>query len=107
MEARFSVAIREDEFLDALSGFDLAGVEISLGIHGDGIDPVEIAGHASVIADGTFQLAGFAIVNPNFVVGAISNENVFAIRIVREGEIVSRSAHAVHGRAGSTAFHSA
>lgn len=29
MEARFSVAIREDEFLDALSGFHLASVEIS------------------------------------------------------------------------------
>src|SRR5580704_12623423 len=56
MQPRFAVAIREDEFLNPFSCFDFARIEISLRIHGDGIDPVKIAGHAAVIADGTFQL---------------------------------------------------
>ena len=102
----FSVAIRKNEFLNPFSRIHLSRIEVSFRIHGDRVDPVELAGHAAVIADGSLQLSGHAIVNPNLVICAVGDHHILAVGIVRKGQIVSRSAHAVHGRARAAAFHS-
>src|ERR1700710_1286080 len=41
------------EFLDALSGIDLGGIDIALRIDRHGVNPVELAGVASVMAERT------------------------------------------------------
>src|SRR5215469_6921020 len=107
MKPYLAVAVHEDEFLNALAGFNLARIQISLRIHGDGVDPMEIAGHSAIVSDRSDELACHAVVNPNLVVGAVGDQHVLSHRVMRKSEVVSSAAHAVDSRAGTTAFHAA
>src|SRR4029077_18244969 len=48
------------ELLHALSGIDLAGVQVALGVHGGDVDEVELAAGVAVMADLVHDLAGVA-----------------------------------------------
>src|ERR1700722_1074148 len=107
MRPGFSVTIFQDKFLRALSGVDFTGINVSLGIHGDRIDPVELPCHAAVVADGACQSALFAVMDPDLVVRAVCEEHILLLCVMREGEIVDRSAHAKGGAAGAATFRAA
>ncbi len=51
MRPGLSISILQDKFLRPFSGIHLTGVDVSLGVHGDRIDPMELARHAAVVAD--------------------------------------------------------
>src|ERR1700722_9101892 len=97
MEPSLPVAIGQNKFLHALSRVHFAGVEVALGIHGDGIDPVEITGHAPVVPDGSGHFSGFSVLDPYLIVGSVGDQRVLALRVVGECKIVDRAAHSVNG----------
>src|SRR5260370_38452916 len=72
------VAIHQHEFLHSLPRIHFAGIEISDGIDGDGVDPVEIAGHAAVVADGGGKFAVLAVWNPGLIVGPAGSHHGFS-----------------------------
>src|ERR1700692_2919160 len=45
------VSICQDEFLNAFPGIHFTGVKVSLGVHGDRIDPMELPRHTAVVAN--------------------------------------------------------
>jgi len=56
----FSVAIGKDKLLHSFAGVDFSAVEVPLRIHGDGIDPMEIARHAAIIPNGAGHRPGLS-----------------------------------------------
>ena len=68
--------------MNPLAGIYFAGVQISLGIDCDRIDPMKVAGHPTVVADGPSQCAGLSVLDPDLVIGAVGNENVLAVCVV-------------------------
>src|ERR1700756_2511415 len=49
------------EFLDAFSGIDLGGIDVALRIDRHGVNPVELAGVAAVMAEGADHAAVVAL----------------------------------------------
>jgi hypothetical protein len=77
VRTRYAVAIRQYKFLNPLPRIDLAGVEIATRIHGDGVNPMELARHTAIVPDRTGEFSSLAFVNPNFVISAIRDQHVF------------------------------
>ena len=92
MRANLAVPVSEREFLNPLAGTHLPGVEVSTGIHCNRIDNVELACHGSVTADRSRHRSGFAVMDPNFIIVAVCDQNVLLAWIVREREIIRVSA---------------
>src|SRR5579864_8533656 len=63
---------------------------------------MELAGVAAVAAERAYDLAVFAVENPNCVIGAVGYQNVLLLRVVRQGEVINRAARRI-GRAPDTA----
>src|SRR5258706_15830440 len=70
-----------NEFLNSFSIFHFARVDVSLGVHRNGIDPVELSRVTSVATEGTYQSAVVAIENPDHVVRAVRDQDVLLLRI--------------------------
>jgi hypothetical protein len=52
MEPGLSVSIFQNKFLSAFSGIHFTGVDVSLGVHGDRVDPMKLSRHSAIVADG-------------------------------------------------------
>src|SRR6266566_7392841 len=87
-----SVSIGQGEFLNPLTGTYFAGIEVSMRVHGDRVDHMELTRHRAVTPDRTHQGSGFAVMDPDLVIVAVRDQNVFLSRVMREGEIVGVSA---------------
>src|SRR5215467_1857432 len=107
MESSLSVSVRQHKLLSALTGIHFAGIDVSLGVHGNRVDPMELASHAAIIANGPDDVALFSVMDPDLVVRAVCNQHVLLIRVMRERKIIDRPAHAVEEAARSAAFRSA
>src|SRR6516225_5597725 len=87
--------VGQDELLNALAVLHFTGVDVSLGIGGDRVDPMQLAGVAAVAAERTRQGAILAVENPNHVVGAVGGQHVFLLRVARQGEVIDRPARRI------------
>ena len=81
---RDAIPVHQRELLHAFAGIHFARVEVALGIDGQRVDPVELAGHAAVIADFADLFPRFPIVNPDLVVSPIGDEDVLFLSVVRK-----------------------
>ena len=75
-----SVSIGQNEFLNAFAGIHFTRIEVSVRVHGDRVDPVELPRHAAVVADRAHHSAVFAVMNPDLVVGAVCDQHVLLLR---------------------------
>src|SRR6202030_2625996 len=96
-----------DEFLNALAIFDFARVDIALRVHGDGVDPVELAGIMAGAAERANQFSVVAIEDPHHVVGAVRNQNIFLLRIGGKREVVNRATRRIGHTPDSAAVRAA
>src|SRR6266581_1407776 len=71
-----SISILQDKFLRPFPGIHFAGIDVSLGIHGDRIDPMELSRHAAIVADRACQCALFTVMDPDFVVRAVCKQHI-------------------------------
>src|SRR5216684_805980 len=79
------------EFLDALSGIDLGGIDVALGVDRHGVDPVELPGVTSVAAKTADHRAILALQHPDFVVLAIGAQQKSLLRIGPDRDIPYRA----------------
>src|ERR1700733_13498906 len=79
------------EFLDALSGVDLAGIDIALGVDRHGVNPVKLPGIAAVAAKAADHAAVVALDDADLVVLAIGAQQVTLFRIGPDRDIPYRA----------------
>src|SRR6185436_17795944 len=75
------------ETLYAFSGIDVSGKDVAVRIDGHGMHPVEFTGVAPLAPERPDLLASFAQQNMDFVIGTVTDEQVFLSRIRREANI--------------------
>src|SRR5882672_10623636 len=92
------VLLRGDKLLNPFAVFHFTGVDVSLGVHGDRIDPMELSRITAVASKGARQSAVVTIEDPDHIVCAVRNQDVLLLRVRREGQIVDRSTRGI-GRA--------
>src|ERR1700676_1158982 len=69
------------EFLDALSGVDLAGIDVALPVDRHGVNRVKLSGVAAIVSEAADDAAVLALQNPDFVVLAIRIQQISLLRI--------------------------
>src|SRR4051795_4078661 len=79
------------ELLDALSGIDLGGIDVALRIDRHGVNPVELAGVAAVMAEAADHAAVVALQHANLIVLAIGAEQIALLRIRPDRNIPHRT----------------
>src|ERR1700692_4164047 len=79
------------EFLDALSGIDLGGVDVALGVDRDGVDPVKLSGVAAVMSEAADNGAVVTPENPDLVVLAVSTQEIGLFRIRPDRDVPHRA----------------
>src|SRR4051812_24288414 len=79
------------ELLDALSGIDLGGIDIALRIDRHGVNPVELAGVAAVVAEGADHAAVVALQHANLVVLAVGAEQIALLRVGPNRDVPHRA----------------
>src|SRR3981189_836817 len=79
------------EFLDTFSGIDLGGIDVALCIDRHGVDPVELAGVAAVMAERPGHAAVFALQHPDLVVLAVGAEQIALLRIRPDRDVPYRA----------------
>src|SRR4051794_24401588 len=79
------------ELLDALSGVDLGSIDVALRIDRHGMNPVELAGVATVMAEAADHAAVVALQHANLVVLAVGAEQVALLRIRPDRDIPHRA----------------
>src|SRR5258708_40261046 len=66
---------------------------------------MELASLTAVATEGTGDCAGLAVENPNHVIGAVGHQQVFLLRVMREGKVIDRPARrSFHAPDASTVF---
>src|SRR5580698_10393075 len=91
--ARLLQRVRDQlEFLDALSGVDLAGIDVALRIDRHGVDPVKLPGVAAVMSKTADDTAVLALQHPDFIVRAVGAEQPGLLRIGPDQDIPHRAA---------------
>src|SRR5262249_35376240 len=98
------IATGQHKLLNPFAGPNLTRIEIAERVQRNCVDPKELSGHPPEIPNRAHDLPGLSIVDPNLVVRAIRNEDVFLPRIVRERQVVRGSAHAQRCVARPAAF---
>src|SRR5882757_10513413 len=79
------------EFLDALSGIDLGGIDVALCIDRHGVNPVELAGVAAIVAEGPGHAAVVPLQDPDLVVLAVGAEQIALLRIRPDCDVPHRA----------------
>src|ERR1700730_11313035 len=95
------------ELLNAFAVFDLTHVDIALGVHGDGIDPMKLSRIMAGAAERTYYDAIGAIEDPHHVVGAIGNQNIPLLRIGGKREVIYGPAGGIRHAPDSTTVRAA
>src|SRR5215813_7002529 len=80
-----------DKLLHPLSFVGLGGVEVPLGIGGDAVYSVELAGLAPAVAEVGELLHGLAQDDPHLLVLAVGEEHEALLRILRKRDVPRRS----------------
>src|SRR4029077_19708326 len=96
-----------DKFLNAFAVFDFARVDIALRVHGDGVDPVKLAGIMACAAERPHELSVVAIEDPHHVVGAVRDQNMFLLGIGGKREVIHRAARRISHAPDSAAVRAA
>src|SRR5882757_9904536 len=79
------------ELLDALSGVDFGGIDVALRIDRHGVNPVELAGVAAVMAEGADHAAVVPLQHADFVVLAVGAEQIALLRIRPDRDVPHRA----------------
>src|SRR5262249_49885270 len=79
------------ELLDPPAEADLGSVQITLGVDRDVVDPFELAGLAAVPAPLGQHLAGLAGDGDDLAVGAVGDEDVALLRVLRQHQVPDRA----------------
>src|SRR3954470_17885055 len=81
----------QPEFLDALSGIDLGGIDVALGIDRHGVNPVELAGVAAVVPEAAGHAAVLALQHADLVVLAVGAEQITLLGVGPDCDIPHRA----------------
>src|SRR4029077_21135297 len=79
------------KFLRALSGVHLGRIEVALGVDGEIVHPMELAGVPTVAPEGADDLAGFTHERAHFVVGAVGVEQEGLLAVDPEIQVPDRA----------------
>src|ERR1700722_7688504 len=89
---RLSQGIRGQlELLDPLTGVDLGGVDIALGVDRHGVNPVELPGVAAFVPETPDPAPVVALDDPDLVVLAIGAQQIGLLRIGPDRDIPHRA----------------
>src|SRR5690349_11318778 len=78
------------ESLHALSAIGFGGVDVALGIRGDTVDRVELAGLAAAVAEAGQDFHRLAQHDVNLLVGSVRQVDVLLLRILGERDVPRR-----------------
>src|ERR1700722_2543571 len=79
------------EFLDALSGIDLGGIDVAFGIDRHRMDPVKLPGVAAVVSETADDGPILAVQDSDFIVLAIGAQQIGLFRIGPDRDIPHRA----------------
>src|SRR3984957_5352963 len=79
------------EFLDALSGIDLGGIDVAFGIDRHRMDPVKLPGVAAVVSETADDGPILAVQDPDFIVLAIGAQQIGLFRVGPDRDIPHRA----------------
>src|SRR3954447_19621740 len=79
------------ELLDAFSGIDLGGVDVALRVDRHGVNPVELAGVAAVMAERSGHTAVIPFQDPDLVVLAVGAEQIALPRVRPDCDVPHRA----------------
>src|SRR5437867_3258091 len=83
IEARL---VLQGKLLYALPRVNFAGIQLSTGIHGSLMDPVELPCVASTMTERPHDSAVITLQNPDYLIASVSNEQVLLLGIMGEAK---------------------
>src|SRR6478672_3099141 len=79
------------ELLDTLSGVDLSGIDVALGIDRHGVDPMELSGVAAAAAKTAGHGAVLALDDPDLIVLAVGTQQIGLLRVGPDRDVPHRA----------------